>query len=125
MIRIIAFAGALLLVCALTTMAGAEAHAVIRTIGTGEKAEIDPASLPADMREGYALLLKACLACHGQDRVLQPIRHAQEQKYNEEYAIRDIKVAVMRNLRRPGVDLSRQEGKTLQDFMIQLRHIKL
>jgi hypothetical protein len=31
----------------------------------------------------------------------------------------------MRNLRRPGVDLSRQEGKALLDFLVRLWNIKL
>jgi mono/diheme cytochrome c family protein len=125
MIRTIVLAGALLLVGGLTTMAAADAHAVIRTMGSGEKTEIDPTTLPADMREGYALLVKACLVCHGQDRILQMIRHAQEQKHSsEETVVRDIKEAAVRNLRRPGVDLSRQEGKTLLDFLVRLWNLK-
>ena len=123
--RIIAVAGALLLTFGQITAVAAATNTAIRTIGSGDKTEIDPASLPPQLREGYELMRRSCLSCHGESRTLDPIRHCREKNHNEEYCVRDIRVAIMRNLRRPGVDLSREEGKKLIDFFIQLRELRL
>ena len=104
---------------------GAKPSAEVRTIGTGEGLEIDPASVPPSLQEGYTLMKRACVSCHGQARLLLPIQLCRDKKHDEEQCVRDIKVPVMRMLRRPGVNLSRQEGKILIDFFLQLRDMQL
>ena len=101
----------------------AYAGSPLRIAGKGEKMEIMPTSVPASMKEGYGIMVNACLGCHGQERLLQPILDCRDEKHVDEYCVRDLKLMVMRNLRRPGVDLNRNESKKLIEFMLQLRDI--
>ena len=120
MVRFVAMIGLLLMV-GVQTVAAAEP--LIRVTGSKDQMAIDPATLPAGLKEGYALMQQNCLACHGEDVLLEPIRRGQEKKYDMATSEREVKVAIMRNLRRPGTNLSRQEGKQLVDFFLRLREI--
>ena len=114
---------ALILVCAAVSSVGASTP--MRVMGSGEDMEIDPASVPAHLREGYAIMERTCLACHGEERFLELVKDCREQKNSSRsYCEQEVRQAVGHNLRRPGVDLDREDTRKLFEFFEQVLDIR-
>jgi len=92
-------------------------------IGSGDRQEIDPASLPIDLQPGYALLKKYCTVCHGEERIIFVLLNCRSKLTGEEYCENSLKEKIGRMIRQPGVSLGKQDAKVLYNFLLALRRM--
>jgi mono/diheme cytochrome c family protein len=91
----------------------------LRVIRHGDIVEIDPAGIPPAQRDGYAILRKHCVDCHGQDRIIEALQSGKSRSGNV-YGEEEFHHKVTQILRRPGVGMDRDDARKLDELLIFL-----
>ena len=88
---------------------------VLKLLKRGNSVEIDPATFPKEMQEGYRLMTVHCTECHEQDRIIE-VLHTGKSRRGTPYGEQNFHEKIIHVMRMGGVAMSRDDAKKLSDF---------
>ena len=91
----------------------------LKVVKNGTNPEIDPIGFAPAQKEGYTILKKYCVECHGQDRIIEALQTGKS-RTGGHYGEEEFHQKVTQILRRPGVGMSRDDARKLDELLIFL-----
>lgn len=94
----------------------------IRVLGAGNEVELDPSSIPAELRSGYLVMKKYCMSCHGEERIISTLRAGISPVTKQPYGDAEFRDKIIKIMRSSRADLDRSHAKELIDFFTIILH---
>lgn len=91
----------------------------LKVVKHGDNVEIDPTGFSPTLKEGYVVLQRHCTECHGQDRIIEALQTGKSRS-GHAYGEEEFHHKVTQILRRPGVGMSRDDARKLEEMLVFL-----
>lgn len=107
----------------LVSLVGGAAQAELKTTGEGKEQRLDPAQFTADSRVGYELFAQRCTQCHAMSRPISALTNGKTPISGDAFDREGIKKYVVKMMRKPNSGISREDAKTIVDFLTTARDL--
>jgi hypothetical protein len=98
-------------ICATASFAG------IRTIGSGDKINFDPAGIPAAMKSSFEVMKVRCIKCHTMERTVVAIQTGVAPISGQPFDRGATRAYGIKMLRKPDSNMNKPEVKAVVDLM--------
>jgi hypothetical protein len=106
-----------LLVVMLVCLFGNPAHAGLKTIGKGDKLQLDPAAFPNNMKERYLLMKFKCAKCHTLERAVVALQTGIAPISGQPFDRDATRAYGIKMMRKSGSNMSKPEIKEIIELL--------
>ena len=107
----------LFVAAALCLAAGPLAAADLKTIGSGDAMNFDPAVFPGEMRQKFEVMRVKCVKCHTMERTIVAIKTGVAPISGQPFDRGATKAYGVKMLRKPDSDMSKEQVKAVVELM--------
>ena len=108
---------ALLAAAALCLAAGPLAAADLKTVGSGDSINFDPAGFPPDIKAKFEVMKVKCIKCHTMERTIIAIKTGVAPISSQPFDRNATKAYGIKMLRKPDSDMNKEQTKAVVDLM--------
>ena len=108
---------ALVVAAMLCLAASPLAAADLKTIGSGDAMNFDPAGFPADMKPKFEVMKVKCIKCHTMERTIVAIKTGVAPISGQPFDRGATKAYGIKMLRKPDSDMNKEQVKAVVDLM--------
>jgi hypothetical protein len=104
-------------VVALVLACWAQAHAGLKTVGSGDTLRLDPSGFPPDMKLKYEIMQVRCIKCHTLERAIIAITTGIAPVSGQPFDKSSTKAYGIKMLRKPDSNMSKEDVKAVVELM--------
>jgi len=97
--------------------AGPLAAADLKTVGTGDAMNFDPAGFPPEMRPKFEIMKAKCVKCHTMERTIVAIKTGVAPISGQPFDRGATKAYGIKMLRKPDSDMNKEQVKAVVELM--------
>jgi len=94
-----------------------QAHAKVKTVGSGDKMNFDSSQIPADLKPAFEIMKVKCIQCHTQERTVIAIQTGIAPVTGQLFDKQATKAYGVKMLRKPKSNMTKEDVKQVVNLM--------